>query len=215
MQMLSREEEKDDKSHEWLAIIQELQKNNVLMEECLKRIFAIVKMYPPRKDENKFHYGKLIEKTLIHYIHKVIPCRELDLETSCGSYYKNDVEFLTSQLRCSVKVSKNGSAITLINKRTRNDHCLLGTCFMICNLKKKKLYFIVHQHCMTPFMKENGAAILYRPTIFGYMEKMHPQFIFNFPITESFQSFQKNILETIPESNFYATELERILQLPV
>lgn len=203
-----------DNNELWLSIIEQLEQHATWMEECLKRIYTIVQMYPPRRDENKFHYGKLIEKILIYYMNEIVPCRELDLSTPCGSHYLHDVEFISTHLRASIKVSKNGSAVTLVNKRTRRDHNLENTCFLVCNLKTDSLYFIVHQPDFSPFLRENGASISYTPGIFRFIEQAHPHMIFQFTKTVSFQTFQHHMLPHVPESNFYEKEVSRILQLP-
>jgi hypothetical protein len=96
-------------------VILALQKHDQQMKECIKRISLVERHYPPAKNENRFLYGKLIEKILIRFINSIIPLTELDLNHIHGAEYKNDAQFIDSKICCSIKVVKQSSNIILIN----------------------------------------------------------------------------------------------------
>lgn len=194
-------------------MIQKFKQRPELLDECLKKIYRVMKEYPPALNENKFLYGKLGEKILIHYFNMLTPCCELDAGVSSGASYLNDVHFSKYDMCCSIKMSKTGSEVTLINKYKRDTHSIMGACFIICNLKKHNIYFIVHTIELDEFVKQNGAGIFYRGKIFSYLDRHQRDMILPFPCGHDFQSFREHAYQHIQERSIYEEEFKRLMDI--
>lgn len=193
------------------GLIKKLSDNDIMMDVCIAKIHQVMREFPPARNENKFIYGKVIEKILIYFFHQMEPCRELDLDISCGSMYKNDVIFLESGVSCSIKVSKNGTDVILVNKKSSAMHPLDNTCFIICVLKTNRIYFIVHtKEEFDGFVKDDHGTISYKKSIFAYMESNHKDMIYQFPDGPQLQSIMS---QYIPERNLYEQEFSRIMNI--
>jgi hypothetical protein len=57
---------KDEMMCEYIIEEMKMEKNEDKMRKCYKELIKISKKFPPQKNENKFIYGKLGEKALIH-----------------------------------------------------------------------------------------------------------------------------------------------------
>jgi len=182
-----------------------------LMDDCLIKIYTVMKEYPPARNENKFLYGKLIEKTLIYFFNMIVPCRELDAGITNGAVYMNDVHFIEYDMCCSIKMSKNVSDVVLINKRSSDTHSLVGARFIICILKNHCVYFVVHTRELDEFVKQNGAMISYRSRIFRHLDRYRQDMILRFPCGDIFQSFRERIYHSIQERHIYEEEFRRLM----
>src|SRR3989344_7789763 len=98
------------------------------MEDCYIEIRRILKKFPPSKNENKFIYGKLIEKSIITHINKIISCTNLDNNHKYGSEYKNDCLLLNTLY--SIKAQKQKSDVILINKHNKQIHSITNMYFI-------------------------------------------------------------------------------------
>ena len=181
-----------------------LNKNDDIMSLCYIEILKILRKYPPAKNENKFIYGKLIEKSIINHINKIIPCIELDKleENSVGSEYKNDCRCLDTDF--SIKASKSGGIITIINKRNKQTHSIDNLNFIICHIANKKLYIFSH-NTHSPFEKykeEDGGGIHYKSGIFTYFKK-NDEYSYSFKENDIVKDFIANELPLIKESDIY------------
>jgi hypothetical protein len=176
-------------------------------------ILSILKKYPPAKNENKFIYGKVCEARIIKWIHKVLPCTDLDNLLEYGSEYKNDCEitFGETKTKYSIKVSKSGGEPTLINKRNKRDnHSVLGSNFIICHIEKERLYIFEHTAELDEFIKDSHESIKYKPSIFKYLDS-YPRYYYDFPKNEKLEIFKRDKLQNIEEVKIYerlASELE-------
>lgn len=165
------------------VILNKLNKNNKILSECFTKIRIIEKKFPPKKNENKFIYGKLCEKILIENLNKIFICKELDLECEVGSEYKNDCilidEESKSEFKFSIKVQKSKSNITIINKRYKDNHSISNINFMLINIQNSKLYIFKHDNEFDKFIKNDGSAISYKSAILKYLDnkKYYYQFI--------------------------------------
>ena len=155
------------------------------MEKSFLRLHNILQRYPPHKDENKFIYGKLVELEIIQTLNRFFPCHELDSRTGKkqGSEYKNDVCFPTFRIKFSIKATKNGSSITIINKRHSQRHSIRNMGFIIMNFRSSSLYIFRHNRSLDPFLHETGSTLNYRSSLFRFLEKHFPQNIYRFPQT--------------------------------
>lgn len=163
-----------------LNLIKELYKlsNINIMSNCFFNISKISRLFPPAKNENKFIYGKLIELELIKTFSKRMICDDLDSKHSVGSEYKNDCEINGNKY--SIKASKNGDKITVINKLNKKDYDI-DTSFIIIHIKNKKLYVFPTKIVNKELIVNNDSNISFKPAIFHYLDKYYNQFIYKFP----------------------------------
>jgi hypothetical protein len=163
-----------------LNLIKELNKptNYDIMSKCFVNIFKISRLFSPAKNENKFIYGKLIELELIKTFNKTMICNDLDSKHSFGSEYKNDCEINGNKY--SIKASKNGDKITVINKLNKKDYDI-DTSFIIINIKNKKLYVFPTKIINKELIVNSDSNISFKPAIFNYLDKYYNQFIYKFP----------------------------------
>jgi hypothetical protein len=178
-----------------LNLIRELNKpsNFNIMANCFFNISRISRLFPPAKNENKFIYGKLIELELIKTFSKRMICDDLDSKHSVGSEYKNDCEINGNKY--SIKASKNGDKITVINKLNKKDYDI-DTSFIIIHIKNKKLYVFPTKIINKEFIVNNDSNISFKPAIFHYLDKYYKQFIYKFPDMNKDQ--YEEIMDTEP-----------------
>ena len=182
-------------------LINLLKREEELLTNSFINIMKVCQKFPPAKNENKFVYGKLIERIIIEMINTKIRCHDLDKTHESGSEYKNDCYIPVGRKKFSIKASKSGGNITIINKRTRDDHSIYGINFVICHLKEKKIFMFTHQKNLDSFVKEDGAAIHYKGTIFKIL-KERGNFI-SFPENQKTSNFIEHELPKIKSINIY------------
>ena len=191
-------------------LINALSRNEDLMTDLLIAVKTICKQYPPAKNENKFIYGKLIEKKIIEVINKILPCIELDADKKVGSEYKNDCSICFSDgyiLDYSIKASKNGGSPTLVNKRNKSEHDVNKCYFIICHITKERLYIFNHSDDLNAFLKDSHESIQYKSAVFRYLDKS-PDNYFQFPRNEKMRKFNNEILPDIKSVDIYSKLLE-------
>lgn len=163
-----------------LNLIKNLKKNinEKNMRSCYINILKISKLFPPAKNENKFIYGKLIELELINTFNKFIGCTDLDKTHKSGSEYKNDCAIKDKKF--SIKASKNGGEITIINKLNKIEHDI-DINFIICHISKRKLYIFPSLIINPSYIVDKATNIHFKSSLFTYLEKNYKKFIYNFP----------------------------------
>lgn len=198
--------EKKLKMKEDIRNLKNLLKNNPdIMTDCLIKNLKIVNKFPPAKHKNKFIYGGLIEKSLINHLNEIpdITCLDLDKNHQVGSEYKNDcsIEISNFKTKWSIKASKSGDAITIINKNNKDNHCINNLCFIICHIKQKRLYIFQHNEELEQFIKETGASVKYKSSIFTYLKNNN--MYYDFPETEKLNNFLNNEFREIESFDIY------------
>jgi hypothetical protein len=180
-------------------IIHLLMLHPTIMSKYLIEILSISKKFPPRKNENKFIYGKLIEKSLLNaFVDIGFNCEDLDKSHSSGSEYKNDIKML--RLKYSIKAQMSRSDVRLINTLSTAKHTINMT-LILCVINDRKLYIfpsnIVNQH---DYIKKDAGSISYRASLFTWIDKHHPEYIYKFP---DLTSEQKTNIDAIQEIMIY------------
>jgi hypothetical protein len=178
-----------------LNLVNELNKpmNFNIMANCFFNISKISRLFPPAKNENKFIYGKLIELELIKTFSKRMICDDLDSKHSFGSEYKNDCAINGNKY--SIKASKNGDKITVINKLNKKDYDI-DTSFIIIHIKNRKLYVFPTKIINKELIVNGDSNISFKPAIFHYLDKYYNQFIYKFP--EMNEDQYDKIMDTEP-----------------
>jgi hypothetical protein len=144
-------------------------------------------MYPPRKNENKFIYGKLIELSLINMFQKVgYNCIDLDAQTFNGSEYKNDITLLGVDISIKAKKNKGGNIILINKLHKENSHHNSGDNIninmIVCVIEEECLYLIPGDIvAMDGHTKETPGGISTPPKMITYMRKNKPEYMFKFP----------------------------------
>ena len=187
------------------VIVELLNSKPEIMKKYLLEIISISKKFPPRKNENKFIYGKLIEKSLLNaFIDIGFNCEDLDKTHLSGSEYKNDIKML--KLKYSIKAQKSRSDVRLINTLSTAKHNINMT-LILCVINDKKLYIfpsvIVNQNT---YIKKDAGSISYKASLFSWIDKNHPEYIYNFPsLTEEEETKLNNIQEIMIYEYLYDT----------
>ena len=182
-----------------LNLIKNLKKNenNEKMKLCYLNILKISKLFPPAKNENKFIYGKLIEMELINSFNNFTICEDLDKNHKVGSEYKNDC--IIKKKKFSIKASKNGGEVTIINKLNKVSH-IIDINFIICHISKRKLFIFPNLIINKDYIIDKQSNIHFKSSIFKYIEDNHKKFVYNFPeIEES----KLNKINKLNEINIY------------
>jgi len=180
-------------------IVNFLSTHSEIMNKCFMEISLICTKFPPRKNENKFIYGKLSEKALLTAFNSIkFNCIDLDVSHSSGSEYKNDIKML--KLKFSIKTQKNKGGVILINTLSTTKHNINMT-LMLCCIETRKLYIIpstiVNQKT---YLKKDAGSFSYKGSLFTWIDKNHPEYIYKFP---ELNSEQKTIITNTKEVIIY------------
>lgn len=168
-------------NNKFKAIIELLDQYPSIMRECLFQLYKISILYNPQKNENKFIYGKLIEKSLIHALSQIgFKVTDLDDNHSVGSEYKNDISLLNVNISIKGKLKKGGDVI-LINKKSTSKH-KINMQLLLCVIQDHKLYFIPSSIVdNADYVKEDAGCISYKSKLFTMIDKKHGEYIYKFP----------------------------------
>jgi hypothetical protein len=188
-------------NNKMLSIIILINNEYDIMERCYFEILSTAKKFPPAKNENKFVYGKLIEKALINaFIKCGFNCIDLDSKHTVGSEYKNDIRMLNMDI--SIKALKNkGSSIVLINKNGKKTHNVDNIQMILCIINEGKLYFIPNNLIDNDiYVNDSDSQISYRSKLITMFENKYEKYIYNFPkLSKEYQ----DKLELITEISIY------------
>jgi len=188
-------------NNKMLSIIILINNEYDIMERCYFEILSTAKKFPPAKNENKFVYGKLIEKALINaFIKCGFNCIDLDSKHTVGSEYKNDIRMLNMDI--SIKALKNkGSSIVLINKNGKKTHNVDNIQMILCIINEGKLYFIPNNLIDNDiYVNDSDSQISYRSKLITMFENKYEKYIYNFPkLSKKYQ----DKLELITEISIY------------
>ena len=191
-----------------INLISALNANPYIMSTCFYEIRKILAQFPPAKNENKFIYGKLGELSLIKAFSKFTQCDDLDSAHAYGSEYKNDCKVFGVDY--SIKISKSGAAVTLINKNNKAVH-VIDHNFIICHIEKKKLYIFPSSVVPEKFLNDCDAKIDYKPALFKYMDEHLTEHVYSFPELSVEQDAK---LKTIKEVNIYQILHQNFVEEP-
>jgi len=169
-------------------VIKLFNRNPNEMIDCFSKIIQILKQFPPAKNENKFIYGKCIERIVIECINKLISCTDLDSIHTYSSEYRNDCKINCLHIYYSIKASKSGGKVTIINKNNIQEHSINSMCFIICHIEHKRLYVFRHSQDFDGYVCNNGASIDYKASIFTYLRR-HPEYYYEFPNSEVYNGW--------------------------
>lgn len=195
-------------SPECINLISALNANPYIMSTCFYEIRKILAQFPPAKNENKFIYGKLGEQSLIKAFSRFTQCDDLDSAHAYGSEYKNDCRVFGVDY--SIKISKSGAAVTLINKNNKAAH-VIDHNFIICHIEKKKLYIFPSSVVPAKFLNDCDAKIDYKPALFKYMDENLTDYVYSFP---ELSEAQESKLKTVKEVNIYQILHQNFVEEP-
>lgn len=181
-------------NNKFKAVIEILEQYPSIMRECLFQLYKISILYNPQKNENKFIYGKLIEKSLIHVLDQIgFKVTDLDDNHTVGSEYKNDISLLNVNISIKGKLKKGGDVI-LINKKSTSKH-KINMQLLLCVIQEHKLYFIPSSIVdNSAYVKEDAGCISYKSKLFTMIDKKYNEYIYTFP---DLLEDEKNTLSTL------------------
>lgn len=168
-------------NNKFKTVIEILEKHPSIMRKCLFELYKISILYNPQKNENKFIYGKLIEKSLIHALTLIgFKVTDLDDNHTVGSEYKNDISLLNVNISIKGKLKKGGDVI-LINKKSTSKH-KINMQLLLCVIQDHKLYFIPSSIVdNSAYVKEDAGCISYKSKLFTMIDKKYGEYIYTFP----------------------------------
>jgi len=163
------------------SVIDLLKCNPTIMQQCLFQLYKISILYDPKKNENKFIYGKLIEKTLIYAMkHIGFYVEDLDKNHLIGAEYKNDIKLLQINISIKGKLNAKGDII-LLNKKSKSVHNVKME-VLLCCIRTHKLYFIPSSLVDSNiYVKEDAGCISYKSKLITMFNKTHQDCIYQFP----------------------------------
>ena len=181
-------------NNKFKSVIEILEQHPSIMRQCLFQLYKISILYNPQKNENKFIYGKLIEKSLIHALALIgFKVTDLDDNHTVGSEYKNDISLLNVNISIKGKLKKGGDVI-LINKKSTSKH-KINMQLLLCVIQDHKLYFIPSSIVdNAAYVKEDAGCISYKSKLFTMIDKKYGEYIYTFP---DLLEDQKNMLSML------------------
>jgi hypothetical protein len=191
----------------FLSTIELFYNSPELMQKCYYDIVRISIKYPPQKNENKFIYGKLIERVLIRTFQQIgIDIVDLDESHTMGSEYKNDIRMFDIDISIKAKLNKGGNII-LINKKSTSEH-LIKIQTIVCIINERKLYFIPSDIVDNElYVIQDAGCISYKGTLITMMNKKYKQYIYEFP---ELNDEYKNKLTTVTQIDIYSMLLKEL-----
>lgn len=185
----------------FLSTIKLFYQHPEFMQKCYYDIVRISIKYPPQKNENKFIYGKLIERVLIRAFQQFgIEIVDLDESHSIGSEYKNDIRMFDIDISIKAKLNKGGNII-LINKKSTSEH-VIKIQTIVCIINERKLYFIPSDIVDNElYVIQDAGCISYKGSLITMMNKKYNQYIYEFP---ELNDEYKIKLTTVTQIDIYA-----------
>ena len=157
---------------EKILYILRLTEHNDMLIDLYEKIIKISVLFPPKKNENKFIYGGLIEYSIIKSFRNILECKEC-----IDNGYKYDYNIYN--VNFSIKVIKQKSKVIIINKNNKKEHNLDNMAFMICNITEGKLYIFVYSEIYKSYIKDDISNISFNSSIFKILEEQN--LYINFP----------------------------------
>ena len=141
----------------------------IVLSRSYSNIYKVMKSFPPRLNENKFIYGKLIERIIIELLRNTGTCIDLDKKCKIGSSYKNDC--YTDGVNYSIKAMKQKSSVILINKLSEKKHNINGMSFIIVNIMQARLYVFTYSEKYEKYVNDTHSIIQFRSSLFTFLDK--------------------------------------------
>jgi hypothetical protein len=157
-----------------------LKNNDKTVKEIYLSAYKTMTLFPPKLNGNKFIYGKVIEHKIINTLGKIFPyCVDLDNQCQSGSSYKNDCNICISKdivLPFSIKVCKNPSEITIINKNNAKSHDYVSDVksmnFIVLCIQRKRMYVFKHTDDLNAYLVNTGSNVHYKASLLTYLNKL-------------------------------------------
>lgn len=190
-------------------IINQINKYQIEYNQFFMKCLKIQKKYPPSKNEYKFIFGGLIEKSLIDFLNNIFnKCQTLDTNHLYGSEYKNDcILYLTNYVYYYISIkakSKKQGDIILINIHgNKKIHDLNNLITFVVIIEKKNIVIIPHYIVESKYIKNNKANISYKSSLITHIYKNKKELIINLNETSEFIDFVNHELEHIKPHDLY------------
>jgi len=192
-------------------ILRNIKQNNAEHNILFIKCYKILQKYPPAKNEYKFIYGILVQKSVIEMLNNIfIGCIDLDDSISVGSEYKNDcILHITPyiQKNISIKAKKNRKSNIIIINKNSNDkkYDLSDLITLIVIIELKDILIIPHNIVPSKFILDNKANISYKSSLFTYLYKIqdYKKYILHLEENENYKNFYKNEYPNIAPHNIY------------
>jgi hypothetical protein len=184
--------------------------NNKNLNHFFIECNLIHKKFPPSKNENKFLFGGLIQKSLIEMFRRLFyKCIDLDELHSYGSEYKNDCCLYlsrTQKLFISIKCkSKKHGEIVLINKNSNHKNYDLNDLItLLIVIETNQLVIIEHKRFGDTYVKNNNSTICYKSSLLTHIYRECPDCIIEC-------NKNKNLIELLENKNITPINVYELL----
>jgi len=192
--------------------ILEKPENTEIMRLVLYKYNKIIRLYPPKDNMNKMPVGKLCEKITYKDLFQKInfKCEDLDKSGESGSSYINDLHLINDDeninQRFSIKTTKAGGNIIIINKKNKSVHPLENIYFIIIHIEECKMYIFRHtDEIFGKYVKNKDASVEYTSGLITYL-KNNKNYHYKFP---ELTDMQKRELELVKSEDPYEILYER------
>ena len=136
----------------------------------------ISKLFPPKYNQNKFIYSKLIELKISHLLSTDLSCKLLT-----NNYYTNDIILnIDSDLHFFVKTTKSLSNVFLIDKK--NNLSYRDMFLIIFNIKLSRIFVFNTSLLPDNMFKDKDSFIELDRLFYNYLMSSYPKLIINIDI---------------------------------
>jgi len=186
-------------------ILKNNNKHNNLFIKCKK----ISKKYNPAKNEYKFIYGGLIQKSLIDFFNEIFyKCVDLDELTNIGAEYKFDcklkiTKFININLGIKAKLRKKGNIIMINKQNTDREYNLEDLISIIIIIELNDIIIIPHKYIDNKYIINGNANISYKSSLITKLYNEKSKYIIHLKENEKYNEFMKNEYPYIQNHNIY------------
>jgi hypothetical protein len=154
-------------------LIEIINNNKKEFEIFIEKSIITSKKFPPKYNENKFIYGKLVEHLFVNSVKLTNnQCILLD-EDKLQSNYKNDI-CVNNEYFYSLKVTKNrnGNVRLINNDSEKVQHIYTNINMVIINLERIEIYLFNTSQLPIDYFKINKDGIDIKSKFYKYIQKI-------------------------------------------
>ena len=186
--------------------------NTDIMQEAKYNYDRTARLFPPKDNMNKMPYGKICEKITNRNIFQKLnfKCEDLDKSGEPGSSYINDIRLIKEDENInqlfSIKTTKAGGNIIIINKKNKKSHDFENVYFIIIHIEECKMYIFRHtDEIFGKYVNNKDASVEYTSGLITYL-KNNKNYHYKFP---ELTDMQKRELELVKPEDPYESLFER------
>lgn len=191
-------------------IIENIIINKIEFNDFFIKNHKIYKLYSPSKNENKFIFGILLQKSLIEFLNKIFyKCIDLDDLKNYGSNFLNDcllclTKYIYFPISIKAKSKKNGANIIIINYHSKKmNYNLENLITFIIIIEINTLYILPHNIIDKKFIINNDSNLSYKCSLLTYIDINYKNFKIILEKNTNFNNFILNEYPLLKPFNIY------------